>query len=539
MKKRRSSILFKSLFGIVLMLLVFSTVVSIIGYRGFTESLMEQYSDGSFRIAAAAELYLDLDRFDEYTESGGTTEFYLKTHEKLETLCNYTDSTFIYLIIPDTSDYEHITFIFSTINYDTKYTRYEFGFVRNTTNDEYKQKYRKLYEGLSDEETVVRDSAGIETDRHITAMRALRDSSGTFKGILCVQRQMEGLAKARGEYLLKVTLALVVITVIVFFAQAATLNLTFLKPITIIEKETIRFAEDNVKADPPLTSVIKNRDEIGVLASSIDTMEEQIVDYVDDLTKVTSEKERLSTELSLASKIQTSMIPSTFPAFPDRKDFEIYASMIPAREVGGDFYDFFLVDDDHLCIVIADVSGKGVPAALFMMATKILIANFAKMGKSPCEVLTAANEAICKNNKQEMFVTVWLGIIELSTGKLVSANAGHEYPIIMNAGGFFEVFKDKHGFVIGGLPGIRYIESEVVLKPGSKLFIYTDGIPEATDGAGNMFGLERTAQSLNDSKDADTQSIIDNIRLSVEAFVGGAEQFDDLTMLVFEYKGSV
>ena len=539
MKKRRSSILFKSLFGILLMLLVFSTVVSIIGYRGFTESLMEQYTDGSFRIAAAAELYLDLDRFDEYTESGGTTEFYLKTHEQLETLCNYTGSTFIYLIFPDTSDYEHITFIFSTINYETKYTRYEFGFVRNTTNDEYKQKYRKLYEGLSDEETVVRDAAGIETDRHITAMRALRDSSGTFKGILCVQRQMEGLAKARGQYLLKVTLALVVITVIVFFAQAAILNLTFLKPITIIEKETIRFAEDNVKADPPLISVIKNRDEIGVLASSIDTMEEQIVDYFDDLTKVTSEKERLSTELSLASKIQTSMIPSTFPAFPDRKDFEIYASMIPAREVGGDFYDFFLVDDDHLCIVIADVSGKGVPAALFMMATKILIANFAKMGKSPCEVLTAANEAICKNNKQEMFVTVWLGIIELSTGKLVSANAGHEYPIIMNAGGFFEVFKDKHGFVIGGLPGIRYIESEVVLKPGSKLFIYTDGIPEATDGAGNMFGLERTAQSLNDSKDADTQSIIDNIRLSVEAFVGGAEQFDDLTMLVFEYKGSV
>lgn len=539
MKKRRSSILFKSLFGILLMLLVFSTVVSIIGYRGFTESLMEQYTDGSFRIAAAAELYLDLDRFDEYTESGGTTEFYLKTHEQLETLCNYTGSTFIYLIFPDTSDYEHITFIFSTINYETKFTRYEFGFVRNTTNDEYKQKYRKLYEGLSDEETVVRDAAGIETDRHITAMRALRDSSGTFKGILCVQRQMEGLAKARGQYLLKVTLALVVITVIVFFAQAAILNLTFLKPITIIEKETIRFAEDNVKADPPLISVIKNRDEIGVLASSIDTMEEQIVDYFDDLTKVTSEKERLSTELSLASKIQTSMIPSTFPAFPDRKDFEIYASMIPAREVGGDFYDFFLVDDDHLCIVIADVSGKGVPAALFMMATKILIANFAKMGKSPCEVLTAANEAICKNNKQEMFVTVWLGIIELSTGKLVSANAGHEYPIIMNAGGFFEVFKDKHGFVIGGLPGIRYIESEVVLKPGAKLFIYTDGIPEATDGAGNMFGLERTAASLNDSKDGDPQSIIDNIRLSVEAFVGGAEQFDDLTMLVFEYKGSV
>jgi len=245
---------------------------------------------------------------------------------------------------------------------------------------------------------------------------------------------------------------------------------------------------------------------------------------------------RIESELNLATRIQTSMLPSIFPPFPERSEIDIYAGMDPAKEVGGDFYDFFLIDDDHLCLVMADVSGKGVPAALFMMASKIILANNAMIGKSPAQILTDTNAAICSNNRAEMFVTVWLGILEISTGKLTAANAGHEYPVIKHPDGKFDMLKDKHGFVIGGMEGAKYKEYEVMLKPGSKLFLYTDGVPEATNAHGEMFGTERMINALNDDPDASPSSVLKNIRRSVDAFVDGAEQFDDLTMLCFEYK---
>ena len=243
-------------------------------------------------------------------------------------------------------------------------------------------------------------------------------------------------------------------------------------------------------------------------------------------------------ELGVAQKIQKQMLPSIFPAFPERKDFDIFASMNPAKEVGGDFYDFFLVDDDHLCMVMADVSGKGIPAALFMMASKIILANNAKLGKSPAQILTDTNAAICANNKEEMFVTVWLGILEISTGKLTAANAGHEYPVIKKTDGKFELLKDKHGFVIGGMDGIRYKEYEIRMEPGSKLFLYTDGVPEATDATGELFGTERMLSALNMDADAAPENILKQVRGSVDSFVKEAEQFDDLTMLCLEYRGN-
>ena len=211
--------------------------------------------------------------------------------------------------------------------------------------------------------------------------------------------------------------------------------------------------------------------------------------------------------------------------------------MDPAREVGGDFYDFFLVDDDHLCMVMADVSGKGVPAALFMMASKIILSNNAKMGKSPAAILADANASICSNNRMEMFVTVWLGILEISTGKLTAANAGHEYPALRGPDGRFTLYKDPHGLVIGGLEDIEYKEYELHLEPGSKLFLYTDGVPEATNEADQMFGTDRMLEALNRDSGAPVETILKNVRDAVDGFVKETEQFDDLTMLCLEYTG--
>ena len=211
--------------------------------------------------------------------------------------------------------------------------------------------------------------------------------------------------------------------------------------------------------------------------------------------------------------------------------------MDPAKEVGGDFYDFFLIDEDHLGMVMADVSGKGIPAALFMMASKIILQSVAMLGGSPAEILTRTNEAICSNNQAEMFVTVWAGILEVSTGKLTAANAGHEYPIIKRPDGPFEIIKDKHGFVIGGMEGIRYKEYEMQLEPGTKIFVYTDGAPEATDENNKMFGMDRLVDALNADPQASPKQLLANVRKAVDRFVDGAEQFDDLTMMCVEYRG--
>ena len=272
-------------------------------------------------------------------------------------------------------------------------------------------------------------------------------------------------------------------------------------------------------------------DEIEVLAESFATLSKRTISYIEQITKITAEKERIGAELELATRIQADMLPNIFPAFPEREEFDIYATMTPAKEVGGDFYDFFLIDDNHLGMVMADVSGKGVPAALFMMMSKILVNNFAMMGGSPAKVLEQTNAQICKNNDEEMFVTVWFGVLDIETGKVTAANAGHEYPIIKKANGEFELFKDKHGFVIGGMSGMRYKEYEFTLEKGGTLFLYTDGVAEATNSENQLFGTERMLAALNAETEADPKKLLENMKKSVDEFVGDAPQFDDLTML--------
>ena len=243
------------------------------------------------------------------------------------------------------------------------------------------------------------------------------------------------------------------------------------------------------------------------------------------------------TELNMATEIQTSMLPSDFPAFPDRAEFDIYASMDPAKEVGGDFYDFFMIDDDHLAIVIADVSGKGVPAALFMMSSKIYISDHATMGGSPAEILERVNKLVYANNDAYMFVTVWLGILEISTGKLVSSSAGHEYPMVKQ-NGKYEIFKDKHGLAVGAIGMSKYVNTEIQLKKGDSIFVYTDGVAEATDANNELFGTDRTLEALNAvPKDASQKEVLEGVRAAVDAFVKEAPQFDDLTMVGLKYYG--
>ena len=248
-------------------------------------------------------------------------------------------------------------------------------------------------------------------------------------------------------------------------------------------------------------------------------------------------EERINAELSLATRIQANALPKTFPPFPDRKEFDIYASMTPAKEVGGDLYDFFLMDEDHLCLVIGDVSGKGVPASLFMMVALTLIHHVAMREKSPAKILEAVNREIYSRNPEEMFVTVWLGVLEISTGRLTAANAGHEYPAVKKADGHFELLKDRHGMVVGGIDMARYREYEIPMERGDKIFVYTDGVPEATNAAEEFYTTDRMIAALQEGEMGPPEEILRTVAGSVHAFVGTAPQFDDLTMLCIEWRG--
>ena len=337
----------------------------------------------------------------------------------------------------------------------------------------------------------------------------------------------------RRSLLLVGLMTLAAITVMLFLLRRMTV-----KPLKELTRAATNFAAggEGVRREEIAELNIRTKDEIGTLYREIRSMQTRIIDSTEHITQMTAEKQRISTELDLATRIQADMLPSRFPAFPDRTEFDLYAVMDPAKEVGGDFYDFFLVDDDHLALVIADVSGKGIPAALFMMVSKIITKNLAKSGLSPAHALGQLNEQLLENNSEDMFVTVWLGVLELSTGKLTAANAGHEYPFVLRPGAGFQIFKDPHGFVVGTMPGMKYRDYVLELAAGSKLFVYTDGVPEATDAGLELFGSERLLAALNESAEEAPEGILRHVRERIDAFVGEAEQFDDLTMLCLEYR---
>ncbi len=281
---------------------------------------------------------------------------------------------------------------------------------------------------------------------------------------------------------------------------------------------------------------IHTGDEIEKLSDSFRVMMKDITDYVENLEKMTREKERIGAELNVATQIQMDMLPRIFPPFPGRREIDIYASMHAAKEVGGDFYDFFLVDERHLAVVIADVSGKGVPAALFMVIAKTLIKNQAQLGGDPESVFTVVNNQLCEGNEAGLFVTAWLGILDLHSGELTYVNAGHNPPLLLT-GGAKPVFLKAPGFVLAGAEDISYTQTKVTLMPGDRLFLYTDGVTEAENGDRVLYGDGRLKTVISAMRSASAREMVAGVHASIAEFVGDAKQFDDITMIALVYYG--
>ena len=282
----------------------------------------------------------------------------------------------------------------------------------------------------------------------------------------------------------------------------------------------------------------KSDDEIQVLAESFGSLTERMKQYITEITEITAKEQRIASELSLATNIQASMVPTNFDDYKAFEAFGLYANMTPAKEVGGDFYDFFLTDSDHIALVMADVSGKGVPAALFMSKAMTAIKTRTLMGGNPAAILADVNNQMCEGNEAELFVTVWLAIIDLKTGKGMAANAGHEHPALRHKGGQFELIKYRHSPAVATMEDMPFKEHEFEVEPGDTIYVYTDGVTEATDASNQLFGEERLVDALNKDPDAKPDDLLKNVVRSINEFVADAPQFDDLTMMAFTYHGS-
>ena len=283
-------------------------------------------------------------------------------------------------------------------------------------------------------------------------------------------------------------------------------------------------------------SEIHTNDEVQLLSESFERMTLSLKDYISNLTAVTAEKERIGAELDVAKNIQASMLPCIFPAFPEREEFDIHATMTPAKEVGGDVYDFFMVDETHLAIVMADVSGQGVPAALFMVIGKTLIKDHTQINSNLSEVFTEVNDLLCEANSEGLFITAFEGVLDLETGRFDYVNAGHEMPFIYRAETGYVPEKIRPGFVLAGMEGMRYKSGSLQLNVGDRVFQYTDGVTEATDASNQLYGMERLQTVLNRCADATPEETLRIVKEDIDLFVGDAPQFDDITMLCVEYK---
>ncbi len=531
----------KFILSLAVLAIVLTVAISLFSYNTSKVYLEGMYADRVTVNSKAIASMLDLEDVRTILAPDGERP---EAHARLAVLLNKLKAegevTFLSLVVPDE---DSVTFYIDAMvpeMGDDPANQLPYGsdipYVEAASDEADLKNYQIIWEqyqrNLGLDEPVITDNA---YGYNYTGVAPVLDESGRAIAEIQYILDMNGVRAFLNSVLIRMLLISFAITIVAMLIYVIFVRKAVTLPIGKLAKFTKEITASDSFADQ--RSDIRTGDEIESLSDSFNYMLDEIREYMDNLSHVTAEKERIGTELALATRIQADMLPNIFPAFPERDDFDIYASMTPAKEVGGDFYDFFLIDDSHMGLVMADVSGKGVPAALFMMIAKILIQNFAMTGRNPSAVLEKVNEQICKNNREEMFVTVWFGVLDLDTGRLTAANAGHEYPVLKRPNGEFEIIKDKHGFVIGGMDGVRYKEYTLQMDPGSVLFLYTDGVPEATNAENELFGMERAVDALNADTNRSPQELLQGVTAAVNEFVGAAPQFDDLTMLAINYIG--
>ncbi len=497
----------------------------------------EDYHQTAIKYAVSASEYLDGDQIRTYLETNEPDSYYFEAYHFLESLTKNSALKYFYVFKPEE---DHITYVWDVLGEEPKLL----GSVDPYGSAEEHNVIQRVFSAKSSEfKEIVQEILVISEDsvygRLGSVYYPVYDSEDNPVAVIGADIDVNMLFD---QLIAIVTICIItvsIITLIAGFFYYIALRRRVIQPIGRLHTATKTLIPDLEKKDggKPFEINVHTNNELEDLADSFVQMNKDLRDYIVRLETITREKEKLGAELNVAATIQKDMLPTVFPPFPERNEFEIYASMDPAREVGGDFYDFFLIDEDHIGLVIADVSDKGVPASLFMAISKRLLKMRAQSGASPKDILTAVNNQLCEGNDADQFVTVWLAVIDLKTGKGVAANGGHEHPVIRKGSKPYELVVYDHDMALGSFENINYHEHEFELDPGDTIFVYTDGVPEATNTEMKQFGTDRMIEALNTVPEQDPKKLIDTVTAAIDDFVKEAPQFDDTTMLAFCYFG--
>jgi len=487
---------------------------------------IDDYNSLVYGYLRSASNYIDGDRIKGYVETLEPDEYYDEVLRYLTVTRNETAMQLFYVFVPYKNDLVYV--------WQTDDNPYSWLGKREAYMDGGKEAREKSFRKDPIQEiSFYRDP----TYGHIACgFYPIFDSSGEPVALVGLDLSANDIERSFLAFIGTLCLTILVATVLAGIVFYFSLRKKIVTPIHRLNDAAGKMADSLEKDDLPAID-IHTGDELEALADSFTKMYGDIRHYIQENAAISAEKGRIASELNVATQIQADMLPRIFPPFPERKEFDIYATMTPAKEVGGDFYDFFMVDDDHLALVIADVSGKGVPAALFMVIAKTLIKNRAQLGGSPSEVLSYANDQLCAGNEAQLFVTVWMAIIEISTGKGIAANAGHENPVLKRVGEEYEPVVYPHSVAVAIMEGLPFEQHEFELHPGDILFVHTDGVTEATDAENELYGPERLVEALNSRIEEDPQKILSNVKADIDAFVKEAPQFDDITMLALCWHG--
>ena len=525
--------------------LVLTIAVSLFSYATSKSYLEDMYAERVMINSNAIASMLDVEDVKTIIAEGGDqTPEYKEMYDLFNKLKEEGDVTFLSLVVPDE---DSVCFYIDAMVEemgDDPANQLPYGSdilyvdAANPEDPADMEKYITIWERYAEnkgiDEPLVTDN---DYGYNYTGVSVILDENG--KAIAEIQYILD-MSEVRAYLnsflvnMLLISFAIIGVTIIVyifFVRKMVTKPVGKLTAFTQQITETSAFENQRIE--------IKTGDEIQSLSESFNFMLAELENYIANLSKVTAEKERIGAELDIAKHIQASMLPCIFPAFPDRKEIDIYATMDPAKEVGGDFYDFFMVDERHLAIVMADVSGKGVPAALFMVIGKTLIKDHTTPDRDLGKVFSAVNNMLCEANSEGLFITAFEGVLDLVTGEFNYVNAGHEMPYICKAGGNFEAYKIRPGFVLAGMEDMRYKAGTMQLEVGDKIFQYTDGVTEATNINNELYGMDRLGVILNKVKNGTPHEILPAVKRDIDEFVGEADQFDDITMLCLEYKSKM
>ncbi len=531
------SIRVKIICSIILLALVISTVLVYISYSTYKSAMNEHYDTLAANVAKTAIAMLDDETMLSYVRNVAdadpqevmASEEYQEILSILQRIKDSNNVLYLYVTYPAE---DGAYFIFDT---DTSADGCPYGYFM----EYYEGSFSELSEQLQRGEMVPSVISDQEYGWIISISYPYISEGGELIGYVCVDISMDKVVNDRQDFLSNCIWIMTVITVVFAVVYVFLFHRSFIRPIEQMTRAASDFISSREKGAEQASSIasleVRTRDELQKLCESLKKMESDLNLHIENLKHVTAEKERIGAELNVATHIQKSMLPRIFPAFPEREEFDVYATMDPAKEVGGDFYDFFMVDERHLAIVMADVSGKGVPAALFMVIGKTLIKDHTQPGRDLGEVFTEVNDLLCESNSEALFITAFEGVLDLVTGEFRFVNAGHEMPFLCPAGGDFEARRIKPGFVLAGMEGMRYTAGTMTLGLGDKIFQYTDGVTEATNANQELYGMERLTAVLNTVKDKSPNEILPAVKEDIDRFVGQAPQFDDITMLCLEY----